>query len=261
MNVPRDPDAILAAWLEEGPTRLPESTRRAIAVATRTTHQTRRPMRVPWRFPTMNGLTKLALGALAVVAFALGGLYLINPMPQSGVGGPSATPTPTPTPSPSPRAFDAEPLGGLTPGAYVLESVEPLRITFTVPAGWQKNAAPNAVWSAGSEAHVGFAAVDNLYVDPCAADLAKRTPPVGPTVDDLAAAFDTVPGLDATAREVTLAGYSGKQVDLTAIKAWEPCPAGEATLFVNEGGVDSPPPGPDDRSRLVDSSMSPVIDW
>ena len=32
MNVQRDPDAILAAWLDEGPTRLPEPTRRAIAV-------------------------------------------------------------------------------------------------------------------------------------------------------------------------------------------------------------------------------------
>ena len=32
MTVQRDPDAILAAWLEEGPTGLPEPTRRAIAV-------------------------------------------------------------------------------------------------------------------------------------------------------------------------------------------------------------------------------------
>ena len=32
MTVKRDPDAILAAWLEEGPTALPEPTRRAIAV-------------------------------------------------------------------------------------------------------------------------------------------------------------------------------------------------------------------------------------
>ena len=33
MTTPRDPDAILAAWLDEGPTRLPDQTRRAIAVA------------------------------------------------------------------------------------------------------------------------------------------------------------------------------------------------------------------------------------
>ncbi len=52
MTVQRDPDAILAAWLEEGPDRLPDATRRAIAVTTRTTHQSRRPRWVPWRFPT-----------------------------------------------------------------------------------------------------------------------------------------------------------------------------------------------------------------
>ena len=44
MTVKRDPDAILAAWLEEGPTALPEPTRRAIAVTTRTTTQRRPPL-------------------------------------------------------------------------------------------------------------------------------------------------------------------------------------------------------------------------
>ena len=52
MTVQRDPDAILAAWLEEGPNRLPDATRRAIAVTTRTTHQSRRPMWLPWRYPS-----------------------------------------------------------------------------------------------------------------------------------------------------------------------------------------------------------------
>ena len=42
MSLQRDPDAILATWLEEGPNRLPEATRRAIAVNTRTTRQSRR---------------------------------------------------------------------------------------------------------------------------------------------------------------------------------------------------------------------------
>ncbi len=36
MTVKRDPDAILAAWLHEGPAGLPDATRRAIAVTTRT---------------------------------------------------------------------------------------------------------------------------------------------------------------------------------------------------------------------------------
>ena len=51
MTVKRDPDAILAAWLEEGPTGLPEPTRRAIAVSTRTTTRRAAPMWVPRRRP------------------------------------------------------------------------------------------------------------------------------------------------------------------------------------------------------------------
>ena len=43
MTTPRDPDAILAAWLDEGPTRLPTPTRRAIIIALPTTSQ--RPAR------------------------------------------------------------------------------------------------------------------------------------------------------------------------------------------------------------------------
>jgi hypothetical protein len=101
MNARRDPDAILAAWLDEGPDRLPEATKRAIAVTTRSTHQTRHPMWVPWRFPTMNGTSRLALGVVAVVAVALGGLYLFNRTPQPGVGGPGPSPSASIAPSPS----------------------------------------------------------------------------------------------------------------------------------------------------------------
>ena len=48
MNDPRDPDATIAFWLEDGPQRLPESTKRAIAVTTRTIRQSRRPSWMPW---------------------------------------------------------------------------------------------------------------------------------------------------------------------------------------------------------------------
>ena len=87
MTVKRDPDAILAAWLEEGPTRLPDTTRRSIAVTTRTTRQARRPTWLPWRFSTMNGMSRLALGAVAVVAVVIGGIFVLRPATESsGVG-------------------------------------------------------------------------------------------------------------------------------------------------------------------------------
>jgi hypothetical protein len=109
MNVKRDPDAILAAWLEDGPSRLPDATRRAIGVATRSTDQRRRPITAPWRLPVMNTYAKLALAAVVVVAVGAMGLALLRPGGSTGPGGvalPSGTPSvapslaPTATPSP-----------------------------------------------------------------------------------------------------------------------------------------------------------------
>lgn len=104
MTTPRDPDEILSAWLDEGPTRLPDQTRRAISVAIPTTTQRRRAMRAPWRYFDMTTAPKFALAATAVVAVVLGGAFLIKP-PASGsdVGGATTSPT-TAAPSVAPSA-------------------------------------------------------------------------------------------------------------------------------------------------------------
>ena len=111
MTTPREPDSILAAWLEEGPNELPESTRRAIAVATRTTTQHQRPMWTPWRTQLMNPFSKVALAALAIVAIVGGGVYFLSPGGQ--VGGPSPAPPPSSAPAsstpPSPAPQGAVP--------------------------------------------------------------------------------------------------------------------------------------------------------
>ena len=36
MNIDRDPEAVIAAWLDDGPVELPADTRQAIAVGIRT---------------------------------------------------------------------------------------------------------------------------------------------------------------------------------------------------------------------------------
>ena len=255
MTVSRDPDAILAAWLEEGPRRLPDATRRAIAVTTRTTRQSRGPMWLPQRSPTMNGMSRVALAAVAVVAVAFGGLYLFNLAPKGGVGGQSPTPTAaSASPSPGPISFDSHTVGELEPGTYVFERLDnsaPIRITFTVPAGWEKLMVPGIVWSDGSNATLGFAVLDNLYVDPCGAQAITHDPPVGPTVDDLVAALDATPNLDARATDLTMAGFTGKQVDLVALAPWN-CTTGVEPHLYPFGGpnLDWPPPDPTDTERL-----------
>ena len=107
MTIPRDPDAILAAWLDEGPNRLPDATRRAIAVTTRTTDQKRRSLWAPWRTVPMPSFARGAVVAIAAIAIAGGAAYFLGP--GQGVGGPppAARPTVTSTPtpaSPSPAA-------------------------------------------------------------------------------------------------------------------------------------------------------------
>jgi len=92
------------AWLELGPTQAPD---RAVEAALRTIDVTpqERDLRIPWRFPTMNPLARVAV--LLTIAFvAVGaGLYLLQPAPSS-VGTP---------PSPTPAAFTSTPAATQTP--------------------------------------------------------------------------------------------------------------------------------------------------
>lgn len=56
--------------------------------------------------------------------------------------------------------------------------------------------------------------VGNIFSDPC--QWVEVSPPVGPTVDDLAAAFANVPALNATeATDVTVDGFHGQQIEFT----------------------------------------------
>lgn len=138
MNVQRDPDPILAAWLHEGPTRLPDATRRAIAVSTRTTPQSRLPSWLPWRAPTSNGMTRSALAAAVVVAVVVGGLYLLRPGTDQpgGVGGPGS-PVPSASPAPSTSPAPTRPRPEPSVGALTQAFTSPtFAYSIRYPAGW-----------------------------------------------------------------------------------------------------------------------------
>jgi hypothetical protein len=106
MTVQRDPDAILAAWLEEGPNQLPEQTRRAISFTTRTTEQKRRPSWALWRTPLMPTFARLAVATIALIAFVGGAVYFMAP--QQGAGGAPPSPSPTVTSAPTPASPSPE---------------------------------------------------------------------------------------------------------------------------------------------------------
>lgn len=105
MTTDRDPETILAAWLDEGPTDLPDVTRRAILTALPTTNQAWRSPIAPWRFPFMNALTRYAGLALVALLAISGAIYLIGLHPAAG--GPGASPIPTTVPTVAPAATAA----------------------------------------------------------------------------------------------------------------------------------------------------------
>jgi len=236
MSTPRDPDTILAAWLEEGPTALPEPTRRVIAVATRTTNQRRRPIWMPQRRPSMNTYARWAVAAIAIVV-VVGAVYFLAPASGQIGGPPIASPTssprptapllPTAAPSPSPSVAPSPGpsiLGNgefVYPGTYVT-AFDP-SLTFTIDREVEHNCAPGfkcrgsidvnqAAWVAlefgQPRIEVGIVRVDKLN------DPAKAGRLIDPPAD-LAAWLGGRPGLTVIAQKaVTVGGLPGIQLDV-----------------------------------------------
>lgn len=228
MNPARDPDPILSAWLDEGPTDLPDVTRRAIVAALPTTNQRRRPIWAPWRFSPMSAPLRAALAVLVAAVVIGGGIYLLGPR-GGGPGvdvtpSPSASPSPVPTPTPPPPPLPFE--GVLEPGLYSYDGTK-VRVILNVPAGWEgggffvsrpESEAPNG-------ASLGFRQPTAVYTDPCDENTVR---PLDSTFADLVNALADLPHVTDSAQEdVTLSGFSGTHlsfvVDTEGIDASWPC--------------------------------------
>jgi Tol biopolymer transport system component len=105
MTTDRDPNVLLATWLDEGPRDLPSETRRAIETAVRTMPQRRLGFGRSWRFPLVNGSLRPALLVVAILISIVGvAIYgRLRPSDQVGSGGvlPSASPSATASVSPT----------------------------------------------------------------------------------------------------------------------------------------------------------------
>ena len=67
---------------------------------------------------------------------------------------------------------------------------------------------------------VALVIVDNVVSDPCDPSQPQLVPPVGPSVDDLVNAISNLEGFEATDPvDVTVDGFQGKQLELTAPEA------------------------------------------
>ena len=232
----RNLEQLLDAWLDAGPTVAPGRVTEAARLEARSTRQMSTAL--SWwatrRIPNMNNFLRIGLAAaVVVVAAALGYNFLIAPnVGGPGLDEPGPTTTPTAAPLPPASSFDSQPAGDrLEPGSY-FTTVVGNRITFTVPAGWQRNVVPQVLWTGSSEARLAFGEVENIYADPCQPALGVLDPAPGPTVDALASALAAIPGATATTADAEISGFRARYVGLDVPDSFGDCipDGGEALL-------------------------------
>ena len=140
MTAPRDPDRMIRAFLFEGEEQLHDQIYDAIRAEIELKRQ--RVVLGPWRFPIMNKLMPIGVGAAAAVVALVVGFQLLGPP-----GGPGGSPSAEPSPTPSPTVASTP-----TP-----EAPPPLTETFTserngfsisYPAGWVAQPATEP-WTTG----------------------------------------------------------------------------------------------------------------
>lgn len=176
-------------------------------------------------------------------------LFLLTSCSSQASTDPAATATPEAPASSKPAessALGSAPVsfadseGGsrLEPGTYVLnystiagpEAFPTLAFTFTLPAGWDRVVIDGLAWN-DKGMRLGFAIVDNLFVDPCDPVLGLRDPPVGASVDDLATALASLPGVSITETEFDrYFGFPGVHLVLASTTDPLACPREEARL-------------------------------
>jgi hypothetical protein len=111
----------------------------------------------------------------------------------------------------------------------------PIVVTFTVPDGWQSR---DIEVIRDPVVSIAFALVGNVYADPCEHPL--KDPPIGPSVDDLAAALSQLPGVDATTpASVTFSGYRGKYLEFS-VREDIACRSGDFRYWEDPPNAHSP---------------------
>jgi hypothetical protein len=260
VSADRDVTRIVRSWLEEGVTALPDRVLDNVLDQLPATPQRRA------RWPVRRVLdmlipSRIAVAAAAVVALAVLGVIAF---PKGrGVATQGASPTPPPSPTPTPIALLLNPPSDtvLAPGTYLAGDPFGIPLTITLPAGWVgRVGGPYAAYLDRAPVGNGDAAIElswsqTIYADPCH-DRGFLAPQPGPSVDDLVTALAGLPGFDATTpTDVTVDGYAGKQLTLTAPASFDACtlsPDGYRLWRLPLGGIWSFSPDQHEALRIVE---------
>jgi len=187
---------------------------------------------------TRNRRCVLMAAAAVVVVIGVAGIALLN----NGADD-DQTPAATTVPTVAPTTVAPTTTVATETFSFAVDSANDIPVTFTAPETWSRIEG----WAAFSGSYLGdgsFALFDgsitNVYTDGCQWTLLD--PPVGPTVDDLVAAWADVPELAATAAvDITVDGYAGKQIEFT-VPDYTPseCREEKFGIYMLDGAV---PPG------------------
>lgn len=153
---------------------------------------------------------RLAMAAAAVVAVIGVAAITINRMNADDDVKPAPAVQPTVAPTTVAPTTDVAPTTKTV--SVTVGSANDIPVTFTAPDDWVFGGPMAYADNAG--VGVVFDGIANIYADAC--HWVLLDPPVGPTVDDLVAAWANLPDFAATAAvDVTVDGYAGKQLEFT----------------------------------------------
>ena len=138
MTAHNDLDRQLTDFLRDGPDELPYQSFDAVRDRTEQTGQ--RVVIGPWRFPEMNRIVTIGLGAAAVVVLLFVGAQLFG-SPSGGTGAPGGEPTATADPTASPEPSPSPP----PPLTQSFTSTQH-GISVSYPEGWTAQAA-TGLWT------------------------------------------------------------------------------------------------------------------
>jgi hypothetical protein len=111
----------------------------------------RRALRVPWRFPNMSPLLRIALVALVLVAAVGGGAVFLA---GGGVGPtptPTVAPTPTPTAAPTPAPTEAPDALKYDKATWTPYTSAQYGFTTAIPPGWRVDHAATRPFDPGTD--------------------------------------------------------------------------------------------------------------
>jgi hypothetical protein len=226
MTTPRDADRLIRAYLDDGPTELPD--RSFDAVRDHIDHTRQRAVFDPWREPVMTRFASIATAAAAVLVVVAVLAQLVS---RTGdMGAPSLTPPPSLSPGPASSSVADGPLptlpqsGTLAAGRYVLDDPvsTPRAFTVEVPEGWSASRGSFIGKQLDAPTVVEFSPwiVTHIFTDGChARDSMQAT---GPTMDELVDALLSIappryPALvpDARHSSVTIGEHTARRVRLS----------------------------------------------